>query len=140
MAAHTAAIERFRRSGGGTKPVTAGLKVCWGTDAAEAVRIAHHLRANAHLPGELAQIQPTPRHFEQASELVTPEGVGANLTCGDGVVAHVTAVKEHVDSGFDTVYHRAWPCSSPPSPGQPCRRLACGDRRKAYRPSPSPCP
>ncbi|MFB8267402.1 LLM class F420-dependent oxidoreductase [Streptomyces sp. NPDC055955] len=104
MAPDTAAIERFRRSGGGTKPVAAGLKVCWGTDATEAVRIAHRLWANAHLPGELAQILPTPRHFEQASELVTPERVEANLTCGDDVDAHVTAVKEYVDAGFDTVY------------------------------------
>ncbi|MHA5049721.1 hypothetical protein [Streptomyces sp. SD15] len=28
----TALVERFRRSGGGTKPVYGGLKVCWGTD------------------------------------------------------------------------------------------------------------
>ncbi|MGX1675382.1 LLM class F420-dependent oxidoreductase [Streptomyces sp. NPDC055400] len=104
MSPDTAAIERFRRSGGGTKPVAAGLKVCWNTDTAEAVRTAHRLWANAHLPGELAQMLPTPRHFEQASELVTPERVQANLTCGDDVDAHVAAVKKYVDAGFDTVY------------------------------------
>ncbi|MET7928970.1 LLM class F420-dependent oxidoreductase [Streptomyces sp. NPDC005349] len=104
MAPDTAAIERFRRSGGGTKPVAVGLKVCWDTDAAEAVRTAHRLWPNAHLPGELAQVLPTPRHFEQASELVTPDRVEANLTCGDDVDAHVAAVKEYVDAGFDTVY------------------------------------
>jgi G6PDH family F420-dependent oxidoreductase len=104
MSPDTAAIERFRRSGGGTKPVAAGLKVCWNTDTAEAVRTAHRLWANAHLPGELAQMLPTPRHFEQASELVTPDRVQANLTCGDDVDAHVAAVKKYVDAGFDTVY------------------------------------
>jgi hypothetical protein len=54
------AVERFRRSGGGTKPVSAGRKVCWGTDKDEAVRTAHRLWANEQLPGELAQLLPTP--------------------------------------------------------------------------------
>ncbi|MFF5014885.1 hypothetical protein [Streptomyces sp. NPDC001165] len=47
--------------------------MCWGTDRREAVRTAHRLWANEQLPGELAQILPTPRHFERASELVTEE-------------------------------------------------------------------
>jgi len=98
------AIERFRRSGGGAKPVSAGLKVCWATDKDEAVRTAHRLWANEQLPGELAQLLPTPRHFEQASELVGPERIEAGLACGDDPDAHVEAVKEYVDAGFDTVY------------------------------------
>ncbi|MET7568252.1 LLM class F420-dependent oxidoreductase [Streptomyces sp. NPDC005492] len=104
MAPDTSAIERFRRSGGGTKPVSAGLKVCWGTDKDEAVRTAHRLWANEQLPGELAQLLPTPRHFEQASELVGPDRVEANVTCGDDPDAHVKAVQQYVDAGFDTVY------------------------------------
>ncbi|MFD4878631.1 LLM class F420-dependent oxidoreductase [Streptomyces sp. NPDC058420] len=104
MAPDASAIERFRRSGGGTKPVYAGLKVCWATDKDEAVRTAHRLWANEQLPGELAQLLPTPRHFEQASELVGPERIEASLACGDDPDAHVEAVKEYVDAGFDTVY------------------------------------
>lgn len=97
-------IERFRRSGGGTKPVSAGLKVCWGPDRDEAVRTAHRLWANEQLPGELPQVLPTPRHFEQAAQLVTPEQVAQAVTCGDDVDAHVAALKEYVDAGFDRVY------------------------------------
>ncbi|MEV5276876.1 LLM class F420-dependent oxidoreductase [Streptomyces sp. NPDC051994] len=104
MAPDSAGIERFRRSGGGSKPVYAGLKVCWSTDEEEAVRTAHRLWANEQLPGELPQVLPTPRHFEQASELVTPDRVAANVTCGADPEAHVAAVKEYVDAGFDTVY------------------------------------
>ncbi|MEV6483476.1 LLM class F420-dependent oxidoreductase [Streptomyces sp. NPDC051576] len=104
MAPDTPAIERFRRSGGGTKPVSAGLKVCWGTDKDEAVRTAHRLWANEQLPGELAQLLPTPRHFEQASELVGPDRVEADVTCGDDPDAHVEAVEQYVEAGFDTVY------------------------------------
>ncbi|MEV8524011.1 MULTISPECIES: LLM class F420-dependent oxidoreductase [unclassified Streptomyces] len=104
MAPDSAGIERFRRSGGGSKPVYAGLKVCWSTDEEEAVRTAHRLWANEQLPGELPQVLPTPRHFEQACELVTPDRVSANVTCGADPEAHVAAVKEYVDAGFDTVY------------------------------------
>ncbi|MFJ8137820.1 LLM class F420-dependent oxidoreductase [Streptomyces sp. NPDC096013] len=104
MAPDAPAIERFRRSGGGTKPVSAGLKVCWGTDKEEAVRTAHRLWANEQLPGELAQLLPTPRHFEQASELVGPDRVAAGVTCGDDPDAHVKAVEQYTDAGFDTVY------------------------------------
>ncbi|MEK0100223.1 hypothetical protein WDA79_17325 [Streptomyces sp. A475] len=43
----TAAVERFRRSGGGPEPVAAGLKVCWGTNPDQTIRIAHLLWADA---------------------------------------------------------------------------------------------
>ncbi|MFF3513289.1 LLM class flavin-dependent oxidoreductase [Streptomyces sp. NPDC002573] len=104
MMPDAAMVERFRRGGGGTKPVYGGLKVCWGTDRQEAVRTAHRLWANEQLPGELPQILPTPRHFEQASELVTEERVAASVPCGDDPDAHVEAPAAFVDAGFDAVY------------------------------------
>lgn len=99
-----ALVERFRRGGGGAKPVYGGFKACWGPDRREAVRTAHRLWANERLPGELGQILPTPRHFEQASELVTPEQVASAVPCGDDPDAHVEAMHAFVDAGFDTVY------------------------------------
>ncbi|MFD7662009.1 LLM class F420-dependent oxidoreductase [Streptomyces sp. NPDC059788] len=98
------AVERFRRGGGGNKPVQGGVKVCWGPDRDEAVRTAHRLWANEQLPGELPQILPTPRHFEQASQLVTPERVAEAVTCGDDVDAHVSALGAYGEAGFDTVH------------------------------------
>lgn len=97
-------VERFRRAGGGTKPVYGGLKVCWARDRQEAVRTAHHLWANEQLPGELPQILPTPRHFEQASELVTEDQVANAVPCGDDPDMHLQALSAFVDAGFDTVY------------------------------------
>src|SRR5215208_5187685 len=58
------------RSVGGTGPVQAGAKVCFGPDEAQARKTAHRLWPNSGLPGELAQILPTPAHFEQAAQLV----------------------------------------------------------------------
>ncbi|MFC5146697.1 TIGR03557 family F420-dependent LLM class oxidoreductase [Streptomyces aureoversilis] len=104
MAPDAEAVDRFRRSGGGAKPVSGGLKVCWGTDREEAVRTAHRLWANEQLPGELSQILPTPRHFEQANELVPVERVADAVTCGDDVDAHLAAITAYADAGFDTVF------------------------------------
>ncbi|MEU5279048.1 LLM class F420-dependent oxidoreductase [Streptomyces asoensis] len=97
-------VEQFRKGGGGTKPVSGGTKVCYGTDRAEAVRTVHRLWANQLLPGEMAQILPTPSHFEQAQELVTEEMVGENTVCGDDVDEHVRTLTAFADAGFDRVY------------------------------------
>src|SRR5215212_7858147 len=61
------------RSEGGNGPVHAGTKVCFMADEDEALKTAHRLWPNEGLPGELAQVLPTPSHFEQACELVTPD-------------------------------------------------------------------
>ncbi|MEU7337305.1 TIGR03557 family F420-dependent LLM class oxidoreductase [Streptomyces sp. NPDC007074] len=97
-------VGQFRRAGGGQKPVIGGLKVCWGTDRAQALKTAHRLWANEQLPGELPQILPTPAHFEQASRLVTEEMVADAVVCGDDKDAHLHAVGEYVEAGFDEVY------------------------------------
>ena len=68
-------VEQFRADGGGSKLVHGGLKVCWGRGRKQARRLVHHLWPNEGLPGELAQVLPTPEHFEQASQLVTEEMV-----------------------------------------------------------------
>ena len=68
------------------------------------MEIAHRLWANSGLPGELAQVLPSPQHFEQASELVTPEMTRDSVTCGPDVDAHVEALLPAVDAGFDELY------------------------------------
>src|SRR3954464_3154910 len=58
-------IELYR-SEGGKGPVQAGTKVCFMADEDEARKAAYRLWPNEALPGELAQVLPTPAHFEQA--------------------------------------------------------------------------
>lgn len=55
-------------------------------------------------PGELPQIRPAPRHFEQAMPLVTPDRVADNVACGDGVEVHLSAINAYADAEFDAVY------------------------------------
>ena len=93
----------FRAESGG-KPVTAGFKACWAPTREEAVGHAHRLWPNTVLPGELAQVLPSPRHFEQASELVTEQMIGDAVTCGPDAEAHRAAFDPYLQTGFDEIY------------------------------------
>ena len=82
----------------------AGAKACWGRDRDDAQKLAHRLWANAGLPGELAQVLPSPAHFEQASELVTPEMIGESMPCGPDVDEHIAKLSKYAEAGFDELY------------------------------------
>jgi G6PDH family F420-dependent oxidoreductase len=97
-------ISRFRSSAGEDKRVQAGIKVCYGQDEAEARRTVHRLWPNETLPGELAQVLPTPEHFEQAVELVTEEMIGEAVPCGPDLERHAQAIQEFADAGVDELY------------------------------------
>ncbi|HET6546970.1 MAG TPA: TIGR03557 family F420-dependent LLM class oxidoreductase [Solirubrobacter sp.] len=95
------AIDQYR-SEGGKGPVHAGTKVCYMADEDEARRTAHRLWPNEALPGELAQVLPTPSHFEQACELVTPEQIASPV--GPDLDQHVEALKEYEQAGVDELF------------------------------------
>jgi G6PDH family F420-dependent oxidoreductase len=97
-------IARFRERGGGDKPVQAGTKVCYGPDRAEAVRTVRRIWPNEALPGELAQVLPSPAHFEQATELVTEEMIASSTPCGPDLDEHVEALRAYADDGVDELY------------------------------------
>jgi G6PDH family F420-dependent oxidoreductase len=96
-------IELYR-SEGGVGPVQAGTKVCFDADEAQARRTAHRLWPNEALPGELAQVLPTPAHFEQACELVTEDMVAESVPCGPDIDRHVQALQEYADAGVDELF------------------------------------
>ncbi|WP_445148667.1 TIGR03557 family F420-dependent LLM class oxidoreductase [Baekduia sp. Peel2402] len=92
------------RSEGGKGPVQAGAKVCFGRDEQAARATAHRLWPNVGLPGELAQILPTPTHFEQAGELVTEDMVAETVPCGPDLDRHVEALREYEQAGTDELF------------------------------------
>lgn len=79
------------------------LPVCWGTDKAEAERVAHDQfrwfgsgwKVNAELPG--------PAGFAGATQFVRPEDVSDAIACGPDLDTIVTRVQEYVDAGFTDV-------------------------------------
>ena len=56
------------------------------------------------MPGELSQVLPSPRHFEQASELVTVEKAAEAFVCGNDPDAHLDMIDKYAQAGFDEVY------------------------------------
>ncbi|MBV8711896.1 MAG: TIGR03557 family F420-dependent LLM class oxidoreductase [Solirubrobacterales bacterium] len=97
-------VDRFRSQARRGKLVQGGIKVCWGPDEAQTRQTAYRLWPNDALPGELAQILPTPQHFEQATGLVTEEMIAEQTPCGPDIDRHVGALREYADAGFDEVY------------------------------------
>src|SRR3954454_24862904 len=91
-------IEQFR-SEGGKGPIQAGTKVCFGRDEEQARKTAHRLWPNEGLPGELAQILPTPSHFEQACSLVKPDDLSSPV--GPDLARHIASIREYEEAGVD---------------------------------------
>jgi G6PDH family F420-dependent oxidoreductase len=96
-------LDLFRSTSGG-KPAAAGLKAAWAPTEEEGVEHAHRLWRTSGVPGELAQVLPTPRHFEQAAKLVTPDMTRDSLVCGPDVERHVASYAPYLEAGFDEVY------------------------------------
>ncbi len=98
------AVKTVRQEGGERKLVAGGVKVCWDEDEQRARKTAHRLWPNDGLPGELAQILPTPAHFEQASELVSEQQIAESIPCGPDLDAHLEKIREYEEAGFDELY------------------------------------
>jgi G6PDH family F420-dependent oxidoreductase len=97
-------VERFRSNGGGDKVAQGGFKACWAPTVEQAVDIAHEKWPNSGVPGELSQVLPSPRHFEQASQLVTKDQIKESFVCGPEAGPQVEMVGRYADAGYDEVY------------------------------------
>ena len=93
----------FKRATGG-KPAQAGAKVAFAPTQEEGWGHAHRLWPNAGLPGEMAQILPTPEHFEQATDLVTEEMTRDSVVAGNDPMEHLEQIQQYADAGFDELY------------------------------------
>src|SRR3954454_6915427 len=94
-------IEQYR-SEGGKGPVHSGTKVCYMASEDQARDTVMRLWPNEGLPGELAQVLPTPSHFEQACELVTPDQLMTPM--GPDIEAHIESLREYEQAGIDELY------------------------------------
>jgi G6PDH family F420-dependent oxidoreductase len=98
------AVEQFRSHAKGGKLVTGGLKVCYDADEQRAKETVYRLWPNQALPGELAQILPTPSHFEQACQLVSQDEASEGVPCGSDLEEHIAAIRAYEEAGFDELY------------------------------------
>ncbi len=97
-------VRRFREAAGGEALVAGGMKVCWAAEEQQARSTAYRLWPNEQLPGELAQLLPTPAHFEQATELVSEDMVAEAVPCGPDLELHLRAIERYEAAGFDELY------------------------------------
>ena len=98
------AVKQFRSSGGGDRVCQAGFKAAYADSEEEGARIAYEKWPNAGLPGELSQVLPTPKHFEQASQLVTQDMIKESFVCGNDPQAHLDMIDQYAKAGFDEIY------------------------------------
>ena len=96
-------VGRFKRASGG-RPAQAGAKVAFAPTREEGWEHAHRLWPNAGLPGELAQVLPTPEHFEQATELVTMAATRESVVAGNDPEDHLAQIQRYADAGYDELY------------------------------------
>jgi coenzyme F420-dependent glucose-6-phosphate dehydrogenase len=95
---------------GGKGPRYGQMTVCWNEDEATALKTAHEIWPNSGLPGELGQELPTPAHFQQAVQLVTPEKIAESIVVGPDASKYLAKIDEYAQAGFDHVYiHQVGP-------------------------------
>jgi G6PDH family F420-dependent oxidoreductase len=97
-------VSQFRSQGGGEKVAQAGFKAAFAATEEEGARIAYEKWPNAGVPGELSQVLPSPKHFEQASQLVTQDMVKDAFVCGNDPRPHLEMIDQYAKAGFDEVY------------------------------------
>ena len=72
----------------------------------EGVRLAHEKWPSSGVPGELNQVLPSPRHFEQAAQLVPPEMTREHFVCGPDPDGHLEKIEAYRKAGFTEVATR----------------------------------
>jgi G6PDH family F420-dependent oxidoreductase len=97
-------VATFRESGGTGKVAQGGFKAAYAPTEAEGGQIAYKYWPNAGVPGELSQVLPSPKHFEQASQLVTEDMVKKAFICGADPEKHLEQIDAYAKAGFDEVY------------------------------------
>lgn len=95
-------VEKF--DDGGDRPHYGQFNGCYADSEDEALDIAHEHWRNSGLSGELGQELATPKHFEQASQMVEKEDMRESISLGTDVDQYVESIEEYVDAGFESVY------------------------------------
>ena len=97
-------IEAFERSGGKGKPRYGQITVCWAKSEDEGAKTVHRVWPTAGLGGDLTYELPLPRHFEQATENVTPDQLKETMTVGPDPDPYVEEIREMERAGYTHVY------------------------------------
>lgn len=96
-------INAFRSSGGEGKSCMVETAVCYGRSEDEAKRTAYEWFPIAANKGELNWVVPTPAHFEQMQQMVTPDEVAKTVVCGPDPERIIQKIGELAELGYDSI-------------------------------------
>jgi coenzyme F420-dependent glucose-6-phosphate dehydrogenase len=103
-------VRRFEMHGGSGRPKLGQLTVCWAPDEQAAIDTAMTWWPTAAVEGELMQELPLPRHFEQASQMVTKDQLRRFVVCGPDVSRYLEAIATYKAAGYDHIFiHQVGP-------------------------------
>jgi coenzyme F420-dependent glucose-6-phosphate dehydrogenase len=97
-------VETFESAGGAGKSKYGQITCCWAASEEEGSRTACEIWPNAALGGELTYELPLPRHFEQATEKVTPEDIAEAIPCGPDPDRFLKDINAYQEAGYTHVY------------------------------------
>jgi G6PDH family F420-dependent oxidoreductase len=98
-------VSSFREGGGGDKPTYGMVKVCWAHSAEEARETVKYWWPTSAVSGSLHADLPTPRHFEDAVELMGEEPIiPEDTVLGPNLSSYLKAIQTMQENGFDHIY------------------------------------
>jgi coenzyme F420-dependent glucose-6-phosphate dehydrogenase len=97
-------VASFVEHGGSTKPKLGQLTVCWAPNERTALDTAMRWWPTAAVKGELMQELPLPRHFEQATEMVTRDQLKEVVVCGPDASRYLEAIGTYEVAGYDHIF------------------------------------
>lgn len=103
-------IETFDDAGGAGKPRYGQVTLCWAETEEEARKTVFQVWPNAGITGQLSQDLPTPKHFEDAAEMIHEDDLAEKVVCGPDLARHADLVRSYADAGYSHVYiHQVGP-------------------------------
>jgi G6PDH family F420-dependent oxidoreductase len=93
-------IEAFR-SAGGKGPLYAEVPMCYAPSEEKAREIAHRYHRWSLAGGPVMPELPDTGTFAAASSHITPDDVAEEVSLGPSPEAHLEAIREYIDAGFD---------------------------------------
>ncbi len=98
-----AVVDTYVAAGGRPDAVWGQQPLVWGTDGAEARRVAHE-RFRFGVPGWKVQAElPNPVNFDAATATVTLDDVAQSVVAGSSADAVVESLESWVDAGFSRI-------------------------------------
>jgi coenzyme F420-dependent glucose-6-phosphate dehydrogenase len=98
------AVDQFRSSGGGDKPVVGMTHVCWAPSKDDALKVVQEYWPHTGVPSMLNAELPLPSHFETAAEAVPDEAIVDQTVLGDDPAEHLDELRQYADAGFDRLW------------------------------------